>query len=360
MDLLFSPEQEAIADAVRDLVIAAVPLSWHHDSDRPGAGSRFPAGARYWGGLSELGLFGLAVSEDKGGAGLALADEVVAFRELGRALAPGPLVGTVLAARVAASAGDQGLLDDLLSGRARVAVAFAQPGSPVDVGERVRGVLRCHDAEAADKVLVCTPTAFALVDVAVLQPQLVDAMDPTAPVTVAKVDSSARIVVGAGDHAAGLWSRGILLTAAQHCGMAEATRDMSAEYARTREQFGKPIGVFQAVKHRCAEMAVRAELAHFQTVYAALATDKGLPDAAFGAASAGVVARRAAHQNAADNIQNHGAMGFTVEADPHLYTRRILALQHAFGSVRQHLESVAQFVAEQPGTVIRREKGLTQ
>ncbi|WP_281376011.1 acyl-CoA dehydrogenase family protein, partial [Pseudonocardia pini] len=125
--------------------------------------------------------------------------------------------------------------------------------------------------------------------------------------------------------------RGVVLAAAALCGVAEACRDRSAEYAKTRTQFGQPIGVFQAVKHRCAEMATRCEAAMSLTSYAALVLAEGRPDAAFQVSSAKLVASAAAIDNAADDVQNHGGMGFTDESGAHLYVRRARLLEQWFG-----------------------------
>jgi alkylation response protein AidB-like acyl-CoA dehydrogenase len=114
-------------------------------------------------------------------------------------------------------------------------------------------------------------------------------------------------------------------------GIADAVRDMSIEYAKQRVQFGKPIGTFQAVKHRCADMAMRSHAATAQTLFAAFHVESRAEDATFQAAAAVLVANKAASSNAADNVQNHGAIGFTVEHDAGLFARRAHMLEHALG-----------------------------
>src|SRR5262249_42311423 len=104
--------------------------------------------------------------------------------------------------------------------------------------------------------------------------------------------------------------------------IAEATRDLAVDYAKTREQFGKPIGSFQAIKHKCADMAVNAEAACSQTLLAALSLSKQEHDSMFQGAAATVVSNRAAVSNGEETIQIHGGMGFTSDCDAHLFLKR--------------------------------------
>jgi alkylation response protein AidB-like acyl-CoA dehydrogenase len=112
------------------------------------------------------------------------------------------------------------------------------------------------------------------------------------------------------------------------------------EYAEARVQFGQPIGAYQAVKHSCADMAIRAEAAASELFFAALAFEGARTDAAFQVSAAKVVAADAARCNAAANVQIHGGMGFTFEQDAHLYVKRSHVLEHAFGSSTYHLSRV--------------------
>ncbi|MBF6207422.1 acyl-CoA/acyl-ACP dehydrogenase [Streptomyces gardneri] len=342
MDMLFTAEQEGMAASLAKFLTTVLPRAALHTADRPGQIFDSLATERYWSGLAQMGVFALGVAEGAGGTGLGVADQVAAFRELGRHVAVGPVLGTVLAAQAAAGVGDHALCESFVEGGARAAIAFGQSGTEPEVGSRILGSFRVHDLETADHILVLDGEALALIPAEGLEVSAVDAVDPTAPVTIAEIDRPASLV-----HIdASVWRRGTVLQAATFCGLAEAALANSADYVKTREQFGKPIGAFQAVKHRCAEMAVRAEAAFFQTVYAALVEDEGHAEPDFHAAAALVVARDAARLNAADNIQNHGGMGFTAEADPHLFARRQIAQNNAFGSRRHQLEVVAR--AENP------------
>ena len=337
MDMLFTREQEDMVAALSRYLASALPREILHTADRPGETIDPLATDEYWAGLAEMGVFALGVAEHDGGAGLGAADQVAAFREVGRHLGLGPLVGTVLAAQAAAAVSNAAICEALVENSVRAAVAFPQPGTEPEVGTRVDGTFRIYDLETARHILVLAADRAALVPVDGIEIVAVNAIDPTTPVTIAEIDVAASLVVDDPK----LTRLGTLLQAGIFCGMAEASLADSAHYVKVREQFGKPIGAFQAVKHRCAEMAVRAEVAFFQTVYAALVEDEGRADAEFHAAAALVVARDAARLNAADDIQNHGGMGFTAEADPHLYARRHLAHADAFGTRRANLEAVA-------------------
>ena len=115
---------------------------------------------------------------------------------------------------------------------------------------------------------------------------------------------------------------------------------MSAGYARTRLQFGKPIGAFQAVKHRCADMAIAAYATVGQVHLAALYVDSGHQDAAFHASAAYVLAAKGASRSTEDNVQNHGGIGFTWEHDAHLYLKRVIVLENLFGPLRTAYASI--------------------
>jgi alkylation response protein AidB-like acyl-CoA dehydrogenase len=137
-----------------------------------------------------------------------------------------------------------------------------------------------------------------------------------------------------------------VLSCAEAVGGIARTVEMSVEYAKVRHQFGKPIGSFQAVKHRCADMAVRAEVARSATTYATVAVRDGAAEADFQVSVAKVLCANAYLQNTADNIQNHGGMGFTWECDAHLYAKRARAFDATVGSRRTHLDAlVRQFRA---------------
>ncbi|HEX3705877.1 MAG TPA: acyl-CoA dehydrogenase family protein [Mycobacteriales bacterium] len=280
---------------------------------------------RLWQGAVELGWFGLGLPEEQGGAGFGVVEEALVAKEIGHHATPGPLVATVLAARVAAYSGCDALAKDFLSGSARAAVTI--PGA----GDEVTLV----DAGAATHLLVAAPDVVSLYAATDCEGrQALPSIDE------ASTRESARLAgLPLSSLAAAVdpvFRRGSLLTSAVLVGVAEACCDMSTDHAKTREQFGSPIGAFQSIKHRCADMAVGAAVADAQLVFAALSLDEGRPDAAEQVAALRVVATSSAMWNARETIQVHGGMGFTWECPAHLYLKRVHALAGVFGSVRDH------------------------
>ncbi|MCU1457259.1 MAG: putative Acyl-CoA dehydrogenase [Actinomycetia bacterium] len=323
MDLLPDARQEALAARARSLVAEAdAPVLW----DR-------------W---AENGWF-------DGGDGSTLVDHALRFRELGRALVPGPYLATVLARRLVAAVGAVESGVELEA--AAVVAALAVPCSPVSVtavdgspaGARLRGRLRVLDGTGATHVLLVTPTGAALIEADALPAgDATRCLDPQVALTaLTAADVPAALWMGGGD----LFTDAAVLAAACASGIAEATLRASTDFAKTREQFGKPIGAFQAVKHRCADMAIRAEAAWCQTAYAALCVDAERSDAAFQAHTAKVVAGDAAIRNASANIQNHGAVGCTVENDAHLFLKRAWVLEEVCGARREHLSALLDLPA---------------
>src|SRR6202034_1965809 len=178
------------------------------------------------------------------------------------------------------------------------------------------------------------PPLFARADLGDLT--VLECIAPTARLFRVTTTGAAPVVAGAADvDPVGL--RGSALVAAELTGIAEATAMLSAEHAKNRVQFGRPIGVNQAVKHPCADMAVRAELAWAQTTVAALAIDEQRGDAELQCLSALVVAADAAERNAAATVQVLGGMGFTFEHDANLYVKRAFVLAQLLGPVRSLL-----------------------
>jgi Acyl-CoA dehydrogenase, C-terminal domain len=209
-------------------------------------------------------------------------------------------------------------------------------GSTFDERGRV-GPMHLVDGDDTDLVLVATyeqAGLFALPDLVDLVG--LECIDPTARLARATASGAAPVVaVGAEVDPVGL--RGTALVAAELTGIAEATAALSAEHAKNRIQFGRPIGVNQAVKHPCADMAVRAELAWAQTAVAALTVDEGRADAELQCLSALVVAAEAGERNAAATVQVLGGMGFTFEHDANLYVKRAFLLAQLLGPLRSAL-----------------------
>lgn len=276
-----------------------------------------------WRELGEAGFFALRLPEADGGVGLGLPEAVLVFEEAGRVLLPGPLVGTHLAAthltgQVAAGAAAGELM-----------VALALPPAPV-----------AH-LDAADAVLVLTGEGSAgpvgLLAVDGFPAVAIRSADPLTPLHLAGSGSGAGRPLdgGTGADPALLRREAALLTAAQQVGSAGRTLAMAVQHAREREQFGRPIGAFQAVKHLCADMLVRVEMAR-TAVYAAAVSGDGLETAA-----ARLLADDAAARNARDCLQVFGGMGFTWEADVHLHIKRSWVLAAGRGEAERYEEELA-------------------
>jgi alkylation response protein AidB-like acyl-CoA dehydrogenase len=347
VDLLPTDEQAEIASTVHNALEAAFPLNDRDRFDvigaqetllsgeRPGGGDPLIDDAR-WAGFGELGWFSLGLAEADGGVGYGLAEEVLLAEELGRQVAPGPFVAQIVASRLAAAA-QLDAAADLAAGTLRA--AWGEPvvsteGSPAVIGDRTTADLLVQHAEGAAWIVVVSGDEAVLIsseDVEVLAD--VAPLDPSTPLRRVRANA---VIPGASDPSGATARWATTLVSAQMAGLAEATCAMSVEYAKEREQFGQPIGSFQAVKHRCADMAARAEAAITQTRWAALTVDASGPDGAFEVEAARVMATRAALTNAEVNVQNHGGIGFTWEHPAHRYVTRARLLELTGGSLADH------------------------
>ncbi|MFF3643968.1 acyl-CoA dehydrogenase family protein [Streptomyces sp. NPDC002564] len=276
MDFQLTKDQRALRDGMRRLLTGR--FSLRDATER--------LDRALWRELGDAGFFSLALSEADGGVGLGLPEAVLVFEEAGRALLPGPAVASFLAAGVVPGA----------AGGDVVVTAVDGPLVPwLAEADVVRG------------------------DVSGAVP--LRSVDPLTPLH--RVPD------------AGHLDRGALLYAAEQLGSAARTCGTAVQYAREREQFGQPIGAFQAVKHLCAQMFVRAELAR-AAVYAAAVTGDPLE-----ARAAKLLADDAAVRNARDCLQVHGGMGFTWEADVHLHLKRAWVRAELGQSARDAEEDLA-------------------
>jgi alkylation response protein AidB-like acyl-CoA dehydrogenase len=269
-----------------------------------------------WRALGDAGVFNLRLEESAGGVGLSLPEAALVFEELGRALVPGPLVASHLAA---------GLVEGAADGSAVVGlVERPSHGTPVPV-------IVEHLADL-DTLLVLSPDGVVALDPSTLDATRVHRpMDPLTPLWVVS-ELPPGTPVGGADLAAGWRRDGAVLTAALQVGMATWSTDLASAYAKQRKQFGRIIGSFQAVKHICADMLVRAEVARVAVQAAAVTVtqpDVGDPEAAVRGAK--LLADEAALANGKSCIQVHGGMGFTWEIPAHLAFKRARVLATQFG-----------------------------
>jgi alkylation response protein AidB-like acyl-CoA dehydrogenase len=315
VDLLLSEDQRSIIASVAEVLDDRMPTERvRHVLD--GFGEPLDG---LWRAAADAGWFGLGLAEEHGGTGFDLIDEALLFKEVGRRVTPGPFLATTLAVRVAAIGGAAEVAGKLLSGRSRAGLAI--PGE---------GEARLIGAVGADYLLFVTGDAAQLFAAsAAIDRKEVAGLDELTSREVARLVGEPVASVAAGVDP--IAARGSILLSAMLAGIADAACALSVDYAKTREQFGSAIGAFQAVKHRCANMAVGAALADAQLTFAALSVSEAAPDAAYQAAAARVVAERAALDNVRETIQIYGGIGVTWECDAHLYLKRVHAFRELFG-----------------------------
>lgn len=335
----------AITDDHNDLADSAAGLL-HRLGSRAAAratlegGPSHPAG--FWTAAADLGWQGLAIPEAYGGSGFGLPELAVVLESQGRELCPGPFLPSVAAGVVIDRCGTEELRAALLPGLAdgSTVAALGLSGHVHITGHTVFGesptVLGAPDAAllvlvAGDDVVVVDAQATGVT----VTP--LDGADTTRSIGSVTLDQAAAIAV-IRDAATKAHTAFRILAAAEAVGISWAALEMAVEYAKVREQFGRTIGTFQAVKHHAANMLVAAELTTAATWDAARADD--LDDAWFGAAVAATQAMHSQVFNAENNIQLHGGIGFTWEHDAHLYLRRALTLSAVTGNGADPLADV--------------------
>jgi alkylation response protein AidB-like acyl-CoA dehydrogenase len=308
---------------------------------------------------SELGVLGMAVPESDGGVGGSLVDQAVAVEEFGATLACGPLFGTVylaIPALVACPAGDarDELLAALVDGE-RTAAFEPEPVSAA-AGTLTGTAARVVDADAADVLLIAATGSDGvglyavdltgpgvqrtpLVTMDLTRPQARIALDGAPATLLAGPDEAERVIT----HALQV---GAALLAVEQVGAAQHLLDLSVEYAKSRLQFGRQIGSFQAIKHKLADMMVDAEHARSTAYHAVWALADASDDPALAASIAQATCSQAFSRIAADAIQVHGGIGFTWEHQAHLYFKRAATDAALLGSAEQHRDRVAEMVLD--------------
>lgn len=333
MDLLPDEQQTAIAATARSLIEKASP----RDRLRTLASGEPVTDAEFWTSAAHNGFFSLDLPDELGGAGLGLAELTLVFRELGRGLVPGPFLGTALALQIARAGGRLDLVDEISTG-----------ARPVGLLERIGPDLyRTLDAGEATTWALADGTSALYDSSAVSLIESKDCIDPGSRLAQLRIVGEPHVEVPVEDFDGDAYLS--ILVAAMLSGSAEATCDMSASYTKLREQFGVPIGSFQAVKHRCADMAVRAEAATQLVTLAALARGGNRSDDVLLAHAALSIGRDHAIRNAGDNIQNHGGLGLTTEQDASLYLKRTQVWTTIGTPPAELREAILDAPAERPG-----------
>jgi alkylation response protein AidB-like acyl-CoA dehydrogenase len=269
--------------------------------------------------LAELGWLGI-------GNDLPLVEQALVAREFGRALAPLQALAAIAGARLAALAEQSELGTEITSGAKPVCLL---------VSARVDEAFLVDD-EGAELALRVTPRGASLHAIGQLRERApLTALDDSLALSRATISQGLPFCLLDG---AGLHREMLVLAAAYATGLCEAVCAMASEYARAREQFGQAIGAFQAIKHRCADMAIRADAAWSQTLFAALSADRA--DGDYQALSAFIVAVSYAIDSAQENIQLHGAIGITEELAAHRYLKRAHIIDMAFGPIARAREAL--------------------
>jgi alkylation response protein AidB-like acyl-CoA dehydrogenase len=333
--------------------------------------------------MAELGWMGLILPEAYGGSGLNMVDLVVILEEMGRVVMPGPFYPTVILSGVAIDLGGttaqkKRYLPGIAAGTLKATLAQVEesgrwdaegimlPATKDATGFVLSGTkLFVQDAHNADLLIVAARTGskgqkgvtLFLVDAKQegVKTTLLKTMDQTrklCEITFDNVKVGKEAVLGGVGKGWPLLDRVIdrakVAMCAEMCGGAQKVLEMSVEYAKVREQFGKPIGSFQAIQHKCANMMVQTESAKSATYYAAWAVANDVPEAHLAACMAKAYCSDAYRFVSAEGIQIHGGIGFTWEHDMHLYFKRAKGSEVTYGDATWNRELVAQLVLDQP------------
>ena len=376
MDFGFSEEQEMLRSSARDFLAKEAPMTYVRKMMEDEVGFT----GDLWKKMADLGWMGLILPEDYGGSGLDFVDLIVVLEEMGRVVLPGPFFSTVVLGGVALLEGGsdalkRALLPKLATGDLKVTLAQLEPSGRWDAdgiqlaakadggGFVLSGTkLFVPDAHVADQMVVAarTPGSKGADGISLF---LIDARAPGITTTQLKtMDQTRRLgevvlkdvrvpadrVLGT---VGGGWAlldrvidRGKVGLCAEMCGGAQRVLEMSVDYAKVREQFGKPIGSFQAIQHKCANMLVEVESSKSVTYYAAWAVANDVAEAPLAAAMAKAYCSDAYRHVSGEGIQIHGGIGFTWEHDMHIYFKRAKSSEVTFGDATWNREIVAQLI----------------
>jgi alkylation response protein AidB-like acyl-CoA dehydrogenase len=377
MDFGFSQEQEMLRATARKFFENECPSTFVRTMMEDSAGTT----PEFWQKLAEQGWLGLVYPETHGGVGLGFVDLTVLMEEMGRVVMPGPYFSTVLLGGLAIlEAGSESQKKEWLprisAGEAKVTLAWTEPNARWDAqGVTLRATparsgfvlsgtkLFVPDAHTADALVVAARTtegpsaedgvSLFLIPKAArgLEVKLLPTMDQTrklCEVSLNDVAAGSDALVGELDKG---WAplprvidRATVALCAEMCGGAQKVLEMTTEYAKIRVAFGKPIGGYQGVKHKLADMLVDVENAKSITYYAAWAVDEGVSEAPLAVAMAKAYVSEAYRKVAGAGIQLHGGIGFTWEHDMHLYFKRAKGSEFTFGDATYHRERVAQLI----------------
>jgi alkylation response protein AidB-like acyl-CoA dehydrogenase len=358
MNFDFTDDQRAIKRTANEFLAAR----YKPETIRELAESERGFTDQQWHEIAELGWPGVIVPEEHGGLGLGAVELVVIQEEMGYALAPSPLLSSISAALLLVAAGTdeqrERWLPALASGEARGAVAIwdERAGWAPDHSEAEATAdalsaakIAVPDASAADLLLVAGANGrHYAVDVSgdgvEITPQ--NSLDSTRKLFRVQLDGAhVEPLADEPEQIARAYAAIITAVAAENVGVAQRATEMAVAYAGDRKQFDRPIGSFQAVSHRCAQMLLEVEGARSLSYWAAWALDHEPSTAVRAASMAKAYASDAGFRVTASALQVHGGIGFTWEHDLHFYLKRAKANAHAFGDARWHRDRVAQLAA---------------
>ena len=375
MNFGFSEEQEMLRDATRRFLDNECPSSFVRKMMEDDSAHA----TELWKKVAEQGWPAILIDEAHGGVGGSFLDMVVILEEMGRSLLPGPFLATALLGTPAILAGGSdeqknAILPGVAAGETILSLALAEQSGRYDAGGVALAATPkgedfllsgekffVPDAHVADQIVVVTRTGQGATAEDGISLFVVDAKAPGVAITQLKtVDMTRRqchvafqdVAVPAaqvlGQVGAG-WpivqrtlDQAMAGLCAEMVGTGQQALDMAVAYAKERVQFGKPIGSFQAVKHKCVDMMVQVENARSLTYYAAWTVDENVPEARQAVPMAKAYCSDMCKTVTSEAIQVHGGIGFTWEHDMHLFYRRGLASEAAFGSAPVHREVVAQ------------------
>ena len=371
MNFAFNEEQEHLRESVRAYLKREAPVSYARAMMDDAAGFTEPA----WRSLAELGWIGLIVPEEFGGSGLGTLELVLLLEEMGAVVFPAPYFSTVCLGietvlLVATNDQKRAMLPAVASGERRLTLAVAEARGSwearhIEITAASKGdgylltgtKLFVPDARSADTIIVVTRLDAGLGffavphDSAGVRVEPMVTVDQTRKIDVVDLED---VRVGAGallgaapmpfEKLDAIIDRAKTVLAAEMCGAAAASVTLSVEYAKIRKQFDRPIGSFQAIQHKLADMKVALETARSLVYYAGWALDTVAEEARLAAAMAKAYAGDECTRVIADAIQVHGGIGFTWEHDLHLYFKRVEAGALSYGNAVRNRELVAELL----------------
>jgi alkylation response protein AidB-like acyl-CoA dehydrogenase len=343
MDFGFTDDQRDIQRTARDLLAERSSFARVREtieSDRR-SGATDEA---LWKELCELGWPGIAISEEHGGQGLGTIELSILCEELGRAMACVPFLGSAMAACVIEQAGSARQRERWLPGLASGETIGALAGASDGMAELV-----VSGAEAGVIVLVEDDGSGRIVTPDEAEVSPVQAIDPTRSAASVSVADGAGEALGSspeGEHGCPGLGRALVAVSSELVGVSERALEMTVEYVKDRKQFGTPVGAYQAVSHRCAQMLLDTERARSATAQAAWSADANPDGLAEAAAMAKAAASDAGREVTSSAIQMHGGIGFTWEADVHWLYKRAQVDSALLGGASRHRARLAQILAE--------------